>query len=101
MASYATVKELRTSTAEILGRLQGKKDRVVITKRGHPVALLLPVSEDEVDVLPDMIERVKLQLAVREIRTQAKARGLDRLSVEEIDALIRKTRTQEEDQSST
>lgn len=92
MSLYATVKELRVNASEILRNLKEKEDKIIITKRGHPIALLLSVEENNIDVFSDMIERVKLQLTVREICNEAKKRNTDKRSSKDIDAIIKKAR---------
>lgn len=41
-----------------------------------------------------MVSRLRAQMAVRAIRSQARKDGLDRMTEQEIDALIQKTRTE-------
>ena len=39
------IRELKTRASEIVHQVQEEKARYVITQRGHPVAILIPVDE--------------------------------------------------------
>jgi prevent-host-death family protein len=43
------VRELREHTAEVLRRVRDEKAEYIITHRGRPVALLLPINADAVE----------------------------------------------------
>jgi antitoxin (DNA-binding transcriptional repressor) of toxin-antitoxin stability system len=64
----------------------------VITQNGRPRALLTPTSEET--LLEDLQEQVRARArrAVSEIRRQAAKRGLDRLTMEDINREIQLTR---------
>ncbi len=43
------VRELRQRTTEVLRQVREEKTEYIITHQGHPVALLLPVSSEEIE----------------------------------------------------
>jgi hypothetical protein len=51
-----------------------------------------PVDSDSLDQTVETVRRARALQAVRKMRADAKARGLDRLSFKQIDAIIAKTR---------
>lgn len=68
---------------------------VVVTSRGKPYAVMLPV--DDPARLEDTLKlasRIRAQMAVSEIRRRAVAVGLDRITEEDIEEEIRQVRNQ-------
>jgi len=84
-------RELAASPAKVW-RLLAEEGSVVITKNGRPRGILLPTSVDT--LLGDLQEqtRARARRAVSEVRRDAAKRGLDRMSMEEIDAEIAASR---------
>lgn len=54
------VRELRQRTTEVLRQVREEKTEYIITYQGHPVALLLPVSPEEIETA--MVEAGKKAL---------------------------------------
>jgi len=88
---FVTVRELRNSTARL--RKDLKKDReIVLTANGRPFALMVPLEPDTVEAEVLAIRRARAQAALNRNRTKAKADGLDRMTIKEIDAVIASVR---------
>lgn len=88
---FITVRDLRNSTARL--RKDLKTDReVVVTANGRPFAVMTPVDPDGVEEELLAIRRAKARAAMKRIRAKAKANGLDRMTMDEIDAIIAKAR---------
>ena len=90
-----TSKELAAHPAEILKRLE-TGGSVVITEAGQPKGILVPTSAET--VLEDVQEQVRARArqAVSATRRDAGQRGLDRLTLTDIDqeiAAARKARS--------
>jgi hypothetical protein len=64
-----------------------------VTVDGKPFALMINLndSEDIQDTLL-MVSRLKAQMAVRSIRSQAHKEGLDKMTLKDVNVLIKKTR---------
>ena len=79
--------ELAANPRKVLRQLS-RQGSVVITENGHPKGLLLPTSENT--LLEDVQDQVRSRArrAVSEIRRAAARRGLDRLTMAEIDREI-------------
>lgn len=66
---------------------------VVVTSRGKPYALMLPITDpDRLDEALLLASRLRAQLALSRIRAKAATGGMDRMSMEDIDAEIRAER---------
>ena len=70
-----------------------REGAIVITKDGIPFAVMVPTSDTT--MVDDVEELVfaRARKAVRAIRSEASQQGLDRITAEEIDKEIRKSRT--------
>jgi hypothetical protein len=65
----------------------------VVTVDGKPFAIMINLSESEnMDDILLMVSRLRAQMAARAIRSQARRNGLDKLTDEQIDEVIDKTR---------
>jgi len=85
---------LRNEPAALRRKLEDEGE-LVVTVDGKPFAIMIDLagSEDMDDILL-LVSRVRAQMAARAIRSQARRDGLDKLSNEDVDALIQKTRTE-------
>ena len=63
-----------------------------VSTNGRPVALMLAVDAGSLDETLTMMRRARAMQALHEVRQEAKAKGLDRLSMTEIDGVIAATR---------
>jgi hypothetical protein len=68
---------------------------LIVTVEGKPFAVMIDLTSNESmeDILL-MVSRLRAQMAVREVRSQARRKGLDEVSDADIDALIQKTRAE-------
>jgi prevent-host-death family protein len=76
----------RTQFGQILRRVKQNKERFVIDKRGEPQAVIMSVE----DYLRKIVKRPAA--AATALRREAKAKGLDQLSLREINLEIGRTR---------
>ena len=76
----------RTQFGQILRRVKQNKERFVVDKRGEPQAVIMSVE----DYLKNFVKRPPAAIAA--IRREAKAKGLDQLSLREINLEIERTR---------
>ena len=86
-----TIRDLRTRPREAQKTL-AEAGEAILTSNGRPVALMLRVNADTLEETMETLRRARSLQALREIRREAKARGLDRLSGKRIDAIIAKSR---------
>ena len=88
---FVTIRDLRSKTAAIRKDLEQERE-IVLTANGRPFAVMTPVAADTVEDEIRAIRRARAKAAVERIRAQAKARGLDKLTMKEIDTLIAEAR---------
>ena len=88
---FITVKDLRSNTAQLRRDLQAERE-VVVTANGRPFAVMTRVDPDGVEEEILAIRSARARAALRRIRAKAKADGLDRLTLNEINAIIAKAR---------
>ena len=84
---FITVRDIRTSPARIWRELPEEQE-MVITNNGKPIALLTPLSDENLEETLSAIRRARAANALRQIREMARERGLDKMSEEEIQAEI-------------
>ncbi|MFO8007763.1 MAG: hypothetical protein R6V05_08515 [Candidatus Brocadiia bacterium] len=93
---FVTVRQLRASTAKLRKDLE--KDReIVVTVNGRPFALMTPIEPDTVEEEVLALRRARAQAALSRTRAKAQADGLDRVSMDEIDAVIASVRRERRD----
>jgi len=88
---FITIRELRSSTARLRKDLQSEGE-VVVTANGRPFAVMTRVEPDNVEEEILAIRRARARGALSRIRAKAVADGLDRLTIDEIDAIISQAR---------
>ncbi|TLM72185.1 MAG: type II toxin-antitoxin system prevent-host-death family antitoxin [Actinobacteria bacterium] len=88
---FVSVRDLRAKSAEILRELPDEGE-VVVTSHGKPVALMIPVDEADLERTLDSWRRGRAMLAIVRTQLDSVARGTDKMTMEEIDALIAEVR---------
>lgn len=90
---FLTVRELREQTSQVWKDLPEQKE-MVITRNGHPVAVLSSVTDQDLEESLEAYRRVRAQMAVAALQTESIRSGTDGIGMEEIDAEIGKVRKQ-------
>ena len=88
---FVTVRDLRTSPAQVWKALPGEQ-QIVITNNGKPIALLTPVSDATLEETVSAVRRARAMQAVRRAQASAAKRGLSDLTTDEINEEIRAAR---------
>ncbi len=88
---FITIRDLRQSTKK-LKSLMKKNGRIVLTSNGKPVALITPVNEKTLDEQLAVHRQAEARKALDQVRREAKEKGLDKMSMEEIDRIIAEVR---------
>ncbi|HLN57555.1 MAG TPA: type II toxin-antitoxin system Phd/YefM family antitoxin [Thermoanaerobaculia bacterium] len=86
-----TIRDFRTRPRQAQ-RAIAAEGEALLTSNGRPVALMLRVDSDSLDQMMETVRRARALQAVKQMRADAKARGLDRLSFKQIDAIIARSR---------
>ena len=87
---FITVRELSTKPRAIWEKV--RKEEIVITSNGKPVAILSGVTEETLEKTLKMLRRSQALLALDEMQQQSLDRGLDRLTDKDIEAEIKAAR---------
>jgi len=86
-----TIRDFRTRPRQAQKALADEGE-ALLTSNGRPVALMLRVDSDSLEQTMETVRRARALQAVRKMRADAKARGLDRLGFKQIDAIIARSR---------
>ena len=89
---FVSVRELRNHTSQLWRDLAEERD-LVVTSHGKPVAILSATTEESLERSLAEIRRQRARDALRDIQREAARRGLDRMSMEQIDAETKAART--------
>ena len=69
-----------------------KEGELVVTVDGEPMAVMLQIPKGSLEDLVLLLSQVRAQLAVATIREQARKSGLNKMTVEQADVLVKETR---------
>jgi prevent-host-death family protein len=84
-------REFRNEPGKVRKELASQE--VVMTSRGRPYAVLLPVEDpSDVDEVLELAVRIRAQMALSSVRRKAAGTGLDKLSSTEIEQEIKAVR---------
>jgi len=86
-----SVRDLRTKPASVWKDLSEAKD-LVLTNNGKPIALVTAVTEDTLEDSLKLMRRLRAATALEKIHGDSLAKGTDRKTVEEINAVIKRIR---------
>ena len=86
---YRVIRNAPNKLEEALAR----EGIVIVSKNGEPFALMLDAESRSLESLLRIASQVRALLAVSEIRSSARERGLDRMSTDEIQREIEAARS--------
>ncbi|MCD8007215.1 MAG: type II toxin-antitoxin system Phd/YefM family antitoxin [Oscillospiraceae bacterium] len=87
--NFYSVRDLRTESKSMWDNLS-RGNEIVITNNGKPAALMMDVSDDNLDLMLQAIRQAKAMIAFNSMRSQAATAGY--MSDEEIEAEIQAAR---------
>ena len=73
-------------------KLLAREGTLILNKNGEPFAIVLDAASESLESVLRLVSQVRAQMAVAEMRSIARERGLDRLTREEIEAEIQAVR---------
>ena len=88
---FVSVRELRSKSAELWRDLPAE-GQMVVTSNGKPVAILAAVDDAGVEAALASFRRNRAIAAIESQQSKSVASGLDRITMEEIDAEIQAVR---------
>ncbi len=87
---FVSIRELRSGPSELWKSL--KKEEVILTLNGKPIAVLAGVSEDDVEETLKALRQARAVTAMESMHKTTSIKGTDKLTSKEIDAEIRAVR---------
>lgn len=91
--TFISIRDMRTRPGEVWQQLQQEGD-LIVTSSGRPFALMISAEGEDVEELLMALRRTRAQLAVAKMRKHASTAGLERMSLDEINAEIRQARAE-------
>lgn len=88
---FVSLRDFRTRTPQIRKDLSSEHE-IVLTANGRPIAILAQVDENNFEERLKALRRSRAHALLDRIQAKAKARGVDKLTMEQIDAIIAKAR---------
>jgi len=88
---FVSSRELRINPGSVWKQLRQEKD-LVVTSNGKPIAILTLAEEDSLEDVLATLRQGRAQTAVAHLQQAAARRGLNALTDETIQDIIRKTR---------
>lgn len=89
--NFYSVRDLRTHPKEIWKKLSESRE-IIITNNGKPTALMIEVDEENVEDILNSLRQAMAMRALNQIRMQAREKGLDKMSLAEIEDEIKAVR---------
>jgi len=90
---FVPYRDLRNEPAAVRKKLANEGE-LVVTVDNKPFAVMINLGDENVQDILLMVSRLRAQMAARSIRSQSRRDGLDKMTVKDINALIKKTRTE-------
>lgn len=88
---FVPYRVLRNQPSELRKKLE-EQGELVVTVDGEPMAVMLQIPKGSLEDLVLLLSQVRAQLAVTTIREQARKSGLNKMTVEQADKLVKETR---------
>ena len=88
---FLSTRELRNRPGFV--RELARKEDIVLTANGKPVALLLGLEDDDFEETAQAIRQARAQRALSRMRRQAESKGLSGMSLAAINAEVRAVRS--------
>jgi antitoxin (DNA-binding transcriptional repressor) of toxin-antitoxin stability system len=84
---FVSVRDFRTSSANIWKKLPTERE-MIVTNNGKPIALLTPLSDETLEDTVSAVRRAKAINAVKKMQEISAALDNDKMTLEEINAII-------------
>jgi antitoxin (DNA-binding transcriptional repressor) of toxin-antitoxin stability system len=84
---FITVRDLRTTPAQIWKDLPGEQE-MVITNNGKPIALLTPLNDADIEDTVAAVRRARAATALKRIRDLAVKTSLSEMTIDQINGEI-------------
>ena len=90
---FVPYRDLRNEPSALRKKL-AREGELIVTVDNKPFAVMIKLGDENVQDILLMVSRLRAQMAARAIRSQARREGPDKMTLKEINALIKKTRAE-------
>jgi len=90
---FVPYRDLRNEPAAVRKKLADEGE-LVVTVDNKPFAVMINLGDENVQDILLMVSRLRAQMAARSIRSQSRRDGLDKMTLKDVNALIKKTRAE-------
>jgi GTP cyclohydrolase III len=91
---FVPYRALQNEPSTLRKKMENEGD-LIVTVGGKPFALMINLNENEnVEDIFMMVSRMRAQMAVRALRKSTRQSGADKMSLKQINSLIKKTRAE-------
>ena len=95
---FITVRDFRTSPSNIWKQLSSERE-LIITNNGKPIALLTPLNDETLEDTISAVRKAKAINAVKQMQEISVSLGNDKMTLEEINTIIKCTREKTKNES--
>lgn len=89
---FLSVRDLKIKSSQVWNELQNQKE-MVVTSNGRPIALLSSINENNIEQVLTAFRRARAADALAAIQYESIQQGTDTISIDEINAEIKATRS--------
>ena len=91
---FVPYRELRNEPSALRKKLV-REGELIVTVDNKPFAVMINLGDENVEDILLMVSRLRAQMAARSIRSQARREGLNKMTLKDINALIKKIRAEQ------
>lgn len=88
---FVPYRDLRNEPSALRKKLASEGE-LVVTVDNKPFAVMINLDDENIQDILLMVSRLRAQMAARSIRSKARRDGLDKMSLRDVNAVIKKTR---------
>jgi hypothetical protein len=88
---FVPYRDLRNEPSALRKKLASEGE-LVVTVDNKPFAVMINLGDENIQDVLLMVTRLRAQMAARSIRSQARRDGLDKMSLKDVNAIIKKSR---------
>lgn len=90
---FVPYRDLRNEPSALRKKLASEGE-LVVTVDNKPFAVMINLDDENIQDILLMASRLRAQMAARSIRSKARRDGLDKMTLKDVNAVIKKTRAE-------
>jgi antitoxin (DNA-binding transcriptional repressor) of toxin-antitoxin stability system len=88
---FVPYRDLRNEPSALRKKLASEGE-LVVTVDNKPFAVMINLDDEDIQDILLMVSRLRAQMAARSIRSKARRDGLDKMTLNDVNAVIKKAR---------